>query len=353
MQTCSYDNITKNKQEQLESLCCLDYRTSTDKFYRSAQALHVITGILGIYCSFLYIAKYSTKHLLPHNTKVFMSITLAAIVIHSISVTALHIIHLFQSFRATADDPCSVQNTAIFCAPFRYTFSFCVLLMMLNQYFIYIDRILDTFWQSYKTAQNYIFTFLLAIEVPFTTFIIFFVYRRTDPSEMLLSCLNVPPSTMMDVSITTAAFLPLNCLCLVMSILLFQTHQRKIKKSRFDVARHFKASMNRDAMSFLRYTTATQAVIIVMYPIVVLTFRFTSHNTPRTLNKTLATLVYLFNWYCLLVPVVMIYAVKRRRSERQRQIDNVIGQQISGEEASNYYFRLLKNQWEQEMESRT
>ncbi|ETN77529.1 hypothetical protein NECAME_03195 [Necator americanus] len=204
--------------------------------------------------------------------------------------------------------------------------------MMLNQYFIYIDRILDTFWQSYKTAQNYIFTFLLAIEVPFTTFIIFFVYRRTDPSEMLLSCLNVPPSTM--------------------SMSLFFTNNN-LDLSRFDVARHFKASMNRDAMSFLRYTTATQAVIIVMYPIVVLTFRFTSHNTPRTLNKTLATLVYLFNWYCLLVPVVMIYAVKRRRSERQRQIDNVIGQQISGEEASNYYFRLLKNQWEQEMESRT
>lgn len=75
------------------------------------------------------------------------------------------IFHLFQSLHASADDPCSVRNTVTFCDPFRYTFSFCVFLMVLNQYFMYVDRLLDTFWTPYKAAQKYILTTLLAIEV--------------------------------------------------------------------------------------------------------------------------------------------------------------------------------------------
>ncbi|RCN31524.1 integral membrane protein, Sra family, partial [Ancylostoma caninum] len=240
------------------------------------------------------------------------------------------IFHLYQSFHASGDDPCSVRNTVTFCDPFRYSFSFCVFLMVLNQYFMYVDRLLDTFWMSYKAAQRYILAVLLLVEVPLTVSIIVFMYRRTDPSETVLSCLNVPLSSMMDVSITTAVLLPINCLCLIMSILLFQTHQRSIKKSRFNVTRHFKASMNRDAMSFLRSTSATQAIIIVIYQVVVLTVRMTSHRTPRILNKTLAALAYLFNWYCVLVPVVMIYAVKRHLAERQRKIETVMGEQVVG-----------------------
>ncbi|EYC36037.1 hypothetical protein Y032_0942g3148 [Ancylostoma ceylanicum] len=124
-------------------------------------------------------------------------------------------------------------------------------------------------------------------------------------------------------------------------------------RSRFNVTRHFKASMNRDAMSFLRSTSATQAIIILIYQVVVLTVRMTSHRTPRILNKTLATLAYLFSWYCVLVPVVMIYAVKRHLAERQRKIDTVMREQVVAEERSDYYFKLLKNQWEEEMEGRT
>ncbi|KHJ85250.1 hypothetical protein OESDEN_15027 [Oesophagostomum dentatum] len=199
-------------------------------FYRAAQVLHVITGILGFFFSILYVTRYSTKHLLPKNTKVFTSITLAAIVIHSIDLTALHIFHLVQSFQTTALDPCSVQNTVEFCSPFRYTFSFCVFLMVLNQYFMSIDRLLDTFLVSYRTTQKYVLTFLLVTEVPLAAGLILFTYRHADPREKLLSCLNVPQSSMMDVSLTTAAILPINCLCLLMTILLFQKHQRKIIK---------------------------------------------------------------------------------------------------------------------------
>ncbi|PIO74866.1 hypothetical protein TELCIR_03114 [Teladorsagia circumcincta] len=105
--------------------------------------------------------------------------------------------------------------------------------------------------------------------------------------------------------------------------------------------------MNRDALWFMRTTTITQAVIIVLYPILVLTVRFTAHKTPRILNKTLATLVYIFNWYCVLVPVVMIYAAKQTRTERRRKIDSVMEKQVFGEEGSDYYFALLKDQWQQ------
>ncbi|KAK6041687.1 hypothetical protein COOONC_20809 [Cooperia oncophora] len=177
--------------------------------------------------------------------------------------------------------------------------------------------------------------------------IIIFVYRHAVSTEPLLSCLNVPRSSVVDVSIATAAFLPLNCICLVMSVLLFQTHQRKIILSRFDVSRHFKATMNRGALWFMRLTTITQAAIIVLYPILILTVRFTAYRTPRILNKTLATLVYIFNWYCVLVPVVMIYAVKQTRTERRRKIDSVMEKQVFGEEGSEYYFALLRDQWQQ------
>ncbi|KIH49572.1 hypothetical protein ANCDUO_20353, partial [Ancylostoma duodenale] len=95
---------------------------------------------------------------------VFILITLAAIVVHSITLTAIHIFHLYQSIHASEDDPCSVRNTVTFCDPFRYSFSFCVFLMVLNQYFMYVDRLLDTFWTSYKAAQRYMLAVLLSVE---------------------------------------------------------------------------------------------------------------------------------------------------------------------------------------------
>ncbi|VDO10209.1 unnamed protein product [Haemonchus placei] len=105
--------------------------------------------------------------------------------------------------------------------------------------------------------------------------------------------------------------------------------------------------MNRDAIWFMRLTTITQAVIIVLYPILVLSVRSTAHMMPRILNKTLATFVYIFNWYCVLVPMVMIYAAKQTRTQRRRKIDSVMEKQVFGEEGSDYYFALLKDQWQQ------
>ncbi|KAK6024226.1 integral membrane protein [Ostertagia ostertagi] len=352
MRFCPFDNVT-DSDGSLESSCCLDYETSIDIFYRGVQALHVVTGVLGIYFSLHYIVKYSSKHFLPQNIKAYLWITLGAIIVHSITLTAIHALHLVQSLLADENDPCSARNTVAFCAPFRYSFAFCVFILVLNQYMMYIDRLLDNFCPSYKSAQNCILASLLTIEFPLAAFIVLFVFRGAVSTEALLSCLNVPLSSMVDVSIATAAILPLNCICLVMSVLLFQTHQRKITLSRFDVTRHFKATMNRDALWFMRTTTITQAVIIVLYPILVLTVRFTAHQTPRILNKTLATLVYIFNWYCVLVPLVMIYAAKQTRTKRRRKIDSVMEKQVFGEEGSEYYFALLKDQWQQKADTKS
>ncbi|CAJ0600605.1 unnamed protein product [Cylicocyclus nassatus] len=189
--------------------------------------------------------------------------------------------------------------------------------------------------------------------MPLIIILVMFIYQKVDSTETLLSCLNVPTSSMKTVSIITAALLPLNCVCLVMSVLLFRTHQKKVQKTRFNVTRSFKATLNRDTMSFLRYASATQAIIIVVYPIVILAVRMTSHHTPTVLERTLATLAYIFNWYCVLVPAVMIYAVRRHRMKRQKKIDNVMGQQVAGEEGSDYYFQLLQTQWDQEKEPKT
>ncbi|VDM83570.1 unnamed protein product [Strongylus vulgaris] len=43
----------------------------------------------------------------------------------------------------------------------------------------------------------------------------------------------------------------------------------------------------------------------------------------------------------------MIYAVRRHLMKRRRKIDNVMGQQMAGEQGSNYYFQLLQTQWDQ------
>ncbi|VDL73537.1 unnamed protein product [Nippostrongylus brasiliensis] len=184
MSLCPFDNVT-DTADSLVSSCCVDYQTSVNIFYRSVQGMHVITSILGVYFSLHYIVLYSSSHFLPQNTK---------------------------SFQASVDDPCSVRNTVAFCSPFRYSFAFCVLVLLLNQYFMIIDRLLDNFWPSYK--------------------------------------------------------------------------------SRFDVSKHFKATMHRDALRFMRLTAITQAVIITLYPVLVLAVRFSAHKTPRTLNKTLASFVY-------------------------------------------------------------
>ncbi|PIO74865.1 hypothetical protein TELCIR_03113 [Teladorsagia circumcincta] len=164
MRFCPFDNVT-DSDGNLESSCCLDYETSVDVFYRSVQALHVVTGVLGLYFSLHYIVKYSSKHFLPQNTKVYLWITLAAIIVHSTTLTAMHVLHLVQSFRSDENDPCSARNTVAFCAPFRYSFAFCVFILLLNQYMMYIDRLLDNFYTSYKSAQNCILASLLTIEL--------------------------------------------------------------------------------------------------------------------------------------------------------------------------------------------
>ncbi|VDO32001.1 unnamed protein product [Haemonchus placei] len=228
MQHCPFDNVT-DTPESLQSSCCLDYETSIDFFYRSVQALHVVTGVLGLYFSLYYIIKYSSKHFLPQNTKVrFYRVLRSSFFTEGVDDCLLQVLHLVQSFHATEDDPCSVRNTVSFCAPFRYAFAFCMFILVLSQYFMYVDRLIDNLYVSYKSAQNYILATLLIIEFPLAILTVLYVFRDAVSTEQLLSCLNVPLSSMVDVSIATAALLPVNCICLIMSVLLFQTHQRKI-----------------------------------------------------------------------------------------------------------------------------
>ncbi|KJH52728.1 hypothetical protein DICVIV_01072 [Dictyocaulus viviparus] len=261
-------------------------------------------------------------------------------------------IHLFQSFTTNNNDPCSVRNTVSFCTPFQYSLSFCVFILLLNQYFVYVDRLLNAFCNSYSSMQNIIIIASVCIEVLMAVAFTLFMFRDAVPTDSLLSCLNVPLSSIFDVSIVTVAMLPINCLCFVMSVLLFQTNERKIILSRFDVLKQFNAKMNGDALRFLRSTTITQAVIIVLYPIIVLTVRLTAHITPEILNKVLGTLAYIFNWYCVLVPVVMIRAVKYVRVERRRKIESVLRKEAIGEERAEYYFMLLNDQWQKSHECR-
>ncbi|KAE9420152.1 hypothetical protein Angca_008911, partial [Angiostrongylus cantonensis] len=110
--------------------------------------------------------------------------------------------------------------------------------------------------------------------------------------------------------------------------------------------------MNRDALCFLRSTTITQSVIIFLYPILITAVRLTFYYTPKILNKTLANLAYIYNWYCVVVPVIMIQAVKQLRVDRRRKIGSILRKQVVGEEGTEYYFTLLKNQWQQSHESR-
>ncbi|KJH52729.1 hypothetical protein DICVIV_01073 [Dictyocaulus viviparus] len=90
MSICAFNAATEN-EDSMNTTCCLDYIITVDGFYRASQALHAISGILGVILSICYIWKYSPRHSLPRNTKVFVSMTLAAIIAHSITLTTMHV----------------------------------------------------------------------------------------------------------------------------------------------------------------------------------------------------------------------------------------------------------------------
>ncbi|KAJ1369157.1 hypothetical protein KIN20_030560 [Parelaphostrongylus tenuis] len=352
MSFCPFDNVTDTAESDVSS-CCLDFATSTNGFYRASLAIHVVSGVLGVFLSVYYLCKYSSRHFLPRNTKVFLWMTLAAIITHSTTLTSMQALHLMRSFQAVESDPCSVQSTVSSCTVFRHSNSITLLILGFNQYFVYVDRLLDNMCSWYKSAQNLILSVLLISEVFLAVIISLFAYRNAIPTEPLLSCLNVPRSSTIDVTIATAVFLPINCLCIIMSILLFRRHRRNVTESRFDVLRHFHAKLNKDALCFLRSTTITMSVLIVLYPILITTVRLTFYYTPRILNKTLGNLAHIANWYCVIVPVVMIHAARKVRSERRRKIDSILQKQVHGEEGANTYFNLLNSQWQKSHESRS
>lgn len=95
------------------------------------------------------------------------------------SMTQFHIFqmyHIVQSLRAVATDPCFVREKVSFCAPFRYTFSFCTLTLAICQYCIYIDRLFCAFCRSYSKHQRLIL-FLQLIQLVISFHPILFHFR--------------------------------------------------------------------------------------------------------------------------------------------------------------------------------
>uniref|UniRef100_A0A0K0D3K5 G-protein coupled receptors family 1 profile domain-containing protein n=1 Tax=Angiostrongylus cantonensis TaxID=6313 RepID=A0A0K0D3K5_ANGCA len=118
-----------------------------------------------------------------------------------------------------------------------------------------------------------------------------------------------------NVNMTTIALLPINCLCIAMSVLLFRTHRRNVT-----------------------------LYVEIFEPI------FRKYLNPQINCQTSKFQIY--NWYCVVVPVIMIQAVKQLRVDRRRKIGSILRKQVVGEEGTEYYFTLLKNQWQQSHESR-
>ncbi|VDM55134.1 unnamed protein product [Angiostrongylus costaricensis] len=200
----------------------------------------------------------------------------------------LQVLHLLRSFHSDESDPCAVRNMVSFCAPFRHSISFFAILISLNQYFVYVGRLLDALFS--------------------------FIY-------LSVACRNITKYNQIsaDVNITTIALLPINCLCFVMSVLLFRTHRR-------NVILHASRSL-------------------LVEPIF-----------PKYLNLQIncqTSKFQIYNWYCVVVPVVMIQAVKQVCVDGRQKIDSILRKQVVGEEGAEHYFTLLKNQWRQSHESRS
>ncbi|CAB3398768.1 unnamed protein product [Caenorhabditis bovis] len=329
-----------------EDSCCMSVEMATSWHYRLSQSLHIVFSVAGILTAIAYLTKYSRKHILPFNIRVLITIILILIIIHSFDMAILHMHHIHKSFdAANFRSPCSIRNRVGFCAPFRYTYSFCILTLAICQYTIYAERIVSILWRHYQRHYRRLLVGLLVHMFALSIGLIVWVYRNENSDAYLLSCLNVPLESMMDLTLVTAILFPINVFCLLLSIFLFRSFRSQQKLSRFDVKKHFKASVDVDSCEFLWRTTATQAIFIIAYPILSITMRYFYEYTPRPIHVTWATSSYVFSVYSFAVPSVMLHYVRNYQLNRRERIWNHVKLKSVGVEGADNYFNSLKNQW--------
>ncbi|CAD6191976.1 unnamed protein product [Caenorhabditis auriculariae] len=311
-----------------EDSCCMSFETAISWHYRAAQSVHIGFSAAGVIASL-----------------VFVSIMIITLIVHSMDMIVMHVIHLQQSYVANASDPCKIRNRVDFCAPYRNTYSLCLFLLAVIQYSLYIDRLIGVFWRKYNSYSNYVLAVLLVQATITPVVAVRWVYRDANPSATLLSCINVPLDSIVDMSMLTAFLLPINFICFFLSLYLFSSYKKTQRRSRFDIHRHFLAVIDVDSSEFLRRTTATQAFMTVVYPVAILVVRYTYEYVTRPIHLTLATSAYIFSFMSFLVPLVMIYSVQKYQFMRKQKIFDHLSLKSVGSEGSDNYFNGLKEQW--------
>ncbi|KAF1752407.1 hypothetical protein GCK72_018962 [Caenorhabditis remanei] len=319
--TCNNDWISK-PGTCYEDTCCTSFETATSWYYRLAQGSHVIFSLLGLLVIIIYASKYSSKHMLPDNVRVLVNIMLILMFAHSIDMIMIHVYHISQSYKAIVSNPCAVRVQVSFCALFRYTFSFCTLGLAFCQYCLYIDRLLCAFYNDYLKYQKVIQYLLVLKWIILSAGVIAWVYREEDSESYLLSCLNIPLDSMK--------------LCT----------KNLDSRSRFEINSHFTAAVDVESSEFLYIVTISQAVFIVIYPVLSLSMRFFYEDTPRPLHLTIATLSYVFSIYCFVIPLVMVDYGRKRDGTRRTRIWSHVKLKSVGKEGADNYFGMMKSQWE-------
>ncbi|EGT30792.1 CBN-SRB-19 protein [Caenorhabditis brenneri] len=342
---CSNDVISK-PGTCYEDSCCTSLETATSWYYRGAQGSHVVFSFLGLIVILTYVLKYSSKHMLPCNVRVLVTIMLILMFAHSIDMVMIHVYHIVQSYKAVPTNPCFVRVQVSFCALFRYTFSFCTLGLAFCQYCLYIDRLLCALYSNYIKYQKVIQYVLVVKWFVMSAGVITFVYREENPNDYLLSCLNIPLDSMVDLSFVTAAVFPINIICCFLSVIMFRHFKKKENRSRFEINSHFTAAVDVESSEFLYIVTMSQAVFIVIYPVLSLTMRFFYEDTPRPLHLTFATLSYVFSIYSFVIPLVMVNYGRKREDNRRAKIMNHLKLKSVGAEGADNYFGMMKSQWE-------
>ncbi|EFO87957.1 CRE-SRB-19 protein [Caenorhabditis remanei] len=343
--TCNNDWISK-PGTCYEDTCCTSFETATSWYYRLAQGSHVIFSLLGLLVIIIYASKYSSKHMLPDNVRVLVNIMLILMFAHSIDMIMIHVYHISQSYKAVVSNPCAVRVQVSFCALFRYTFSFCTLGLAFCQYCLYIDRLLCAFYNDYLKYQKVIQYLLVMKWIILSAGVIAWVYREEDSESYLLSCLNIPLDSMVDLSFVTAAVFPINIICCFLSVIMFRHFKKKENRSRFEINSHFTAAVDVESSEFLYIVTISQAVFIVIYPVLSLSMRFFYEDTPRPLHLTIATLSYVFSIYCFVIPLVMVDYGRKRDGTRRTRIWSHVKLKSVGKEGADNYFGMMKSQWE-------
>uniref|UniRef100_A0A8R1HGQ0 Uncharacterized protein n=2 Tax=Caenorhabditis japonica TaxID=281687 RepID=A0A8R1HGQ0_CAEJA len=342
---CLNDWISKNGT-CYEDSCCTSLETATSWHYRLAQLSHVVFSAIGLVIMCIYTWRYASKIMLPENVRVLMNIMLGLMFAHSIDMIAIHMFHIYRSFLVTPANPCFVRVQVSFCAFFRNTYSFCTIGLAFCQYCIYIDRLLRALFKDYVQYQKIIRWALVVKWFVVSAGVIIWVYREEDSDSYLLSCLNIPLDSMGDLTMVTAAVFPINIVCCFLSVVMFRHFNKRVHRSRFEINLHFTAVVDVESSKFLYVVTRTQAIFIVIYPVLSIAMRFFYEDTPRPLHLTFATLSYVFSVYCCAVPAVMVNYVRGVTGNRMTKILSHVKIKSVGKEGADNYFGMMKSQWE-------